>query len=84
MPEVKLRALLRHPIAHVEDHVETRGFAQCSSWILGSYAPALSEKHNACLRLSNNKGFKEESRTKCGVDAIGISTTLESNKSQQA
>jgi hypothetical protein len=28
-----------------------------------------------------NKGFKEESMTKFGVDAIGMSTTLESNKS---
>src|SRR5215510_5106855 len=28
-----------------------------------------------------NKGFKEESRTKFGVDAIGMSTTLESHQS---
>jgi hypothetical protein len=28
-----------------------------------------------------NKGFKEESMTKVGLDAIGTSTTLESNKS---
>jgi hypothetical protein len=41
----------------------------------------LSEKHNAFLRLLKNKGFKGESRTKVGVDAIGMSTTLESNKS---
>jgi hypothetical protein len=43
----------------------------------------LSEKHNACLRLLNQKGFKEESMTKFRVDAIGMSTTLESNKSLQ-
>jgi hypothetical protein len=41
----------------------------------------LSEKHNAFLRPLKNKGFKEESMTKFGVDAIGMSTTLESNKS---
>jgi hypothetical protein len=28
-----------------------------------------------------NKGFKEESMTKVGLDAIGTSTTLEANKS---
>jgi hypothetical protein len=28
-----------------------------------------------------NKGFKEENMTKVGLDAIGKSTTLESNKS---
>jgi hypothetical protein len=52
-----------------------------SYWISGAYAPALSEKQNACLRLWKNKGFKEENVTKFGVDAIGMSTTLESNKS---
>jgi hypothetical protein len=41
----------------------------------------LSEKHNSFLRLLKNKGFKEESMTKVGLDAIGTSTTLESNKS---
>src|SRR5229473_776848 len=49
--------------------------------IPGSYAPALSEKHNSFLRLLKNKGFKEETRTKVGLYAIGKSTTLESNKS---
>jgi hypothetical protein len=29
-----------------------------------------------------NKGFKEERMTKVGLYAIGLSTTLESNKSQ--
>src|SRR6516165_7527680 len=53
-----------------------------SYWIPGSYAPALSEKGNSFLRLLKNKGFREESMTKVGVDAIGTSTTLESNKSQ--
>jgi len=52
-----------------------------SYWIPGSYAPALSEKHNAFFRLCKNKGFKEESMTKVGLYAIGTSTTLESNKS---
>jgi hypothetical protein len=52
-----------------------------SYWIPGSYAPALSEKGNSFLRLLKNKGFREESMTKVGVDAIGTSTTLESNKS---
>jgi hypothetical protein len=41
----------------------------------------LSEKGNSFLRLLKNKGFREESMTKVGVDAIGTSTTLESNKS---
>jgi len=41
----------------------------------------LSEKHSAFLRPLKNKGCKEESRTKFGVDAIGMSTPLESNKS---
>jgi hypothetical protein len=52
-----------------------------SYWIPGSYALALSEKHKSFLKLLKNKGFKEESMTKFGVDAIGMSTTLESNKS---
>ncbi|HSX77562.1 MAG TPA: hypothetical protein VLQ80_03170, partial [Candidatus Saccharimonadia bacterium] len=52
-----------------------------SYWIPGSYAPALSEKHNSFLRLLKNKGFKEETRTKVGLYAIGKSTPLESNKS---
>jgi hypothetical protein len=47
----------------------------------GSYAPMLSEKHHSFLRLLKNKGFKEESMTQVALDAIGTSTTLESNKS---
>jgi hypothetical protein len=43
----------------------------------------LSEKRNLCLRLLTNKGFKDESMTKGGSYAIGTSTTLESNKSQE-
>ena len=35
------------------------------------------------LRLLQKKGFKEESMTQVGLDAIGTSTTLESNKSQR-
>ena len=41
----------------------------------------MSEKHNAFLRPLKNKGLKEESMTKFGMDAISMSTTLESNKS---
>ena len=41
----------------------------------------LSEKHNAFLRLLKKKGFKEESMTKIGLDAIGTSKTLGPNKS---
>ena len=41
----------------------------------------MSEKHNSFLRLLKKKGFKEERMTKVGLDAIGKSTTLESNKS---
>jgi hypothetical protein len=33
------------------------------------------------FKAMENKGFKEESRTKFGVDAIGMSTTPASNKS---
>jgi hypothetical protein len=52
-----------------------------SSWIPGAYAPAWSEKHNSFVRLCKKKGCKEESMTKVGLDAIGTSTTLASNKS---
>ena len=61
--------------------LERKRFRIASNWIPGSYAPALSEKGNSFLRLLKNKGFREESMTKVGVDAIGTSTTLESNKS---
>jgi hypothetical protein len=54
-----------------------------SYWIPGSYAPALSEKQNSFLRLLKNKSFKEERMTKVGLDTIGTSTTLESNKSHR-
>src|SRR5437867_9874649 len=53
-----------------------------SYWIPGSYAPGLSEKRNSFSGLLKNKGFKEERKTKVGLDAIDKSTTLESNKSQ--
>jgi hypothetical protein len=52
-----------------------------SYWIPGSYAPPLSKKQYSFLRLLKNKGFKAESMTKVGLNAIGTSTTLESNKS---
>jgi hypothetical protein len=42
----------------------------------------LSENQNSFLRPLKNKGFKEERVTKIGLYAIGKSTTLESNKSQ--
>ena len=41
----------------------------------------LSEKRNSFSGLLKNKGFKEERKTKVGLDAIDTSTTLESNKS---
>jgi len=56
-------------------------FLRRSYWIPGSYAPSLSKKHHSFLRLLKNKGFKAESMTQVGLDAIGTSTTLESNKS---
>jgi hypothetical protein len=52
-----------------------------SYWIPGSYVPTLSENHNSFLRLLKNKDFKEGSITKVALDAVGTSTTLESNKS---
>jgi hypothetical protein len=54
-----------------------------SYWILGSCAPALSEKRNSFLRLWKDKGFKEERMTKAGLYAIGKSTTLASIKGIQ-
>ena len=69
------------PSTRARMHGIAKGFPNRSYWIPGSYAPALSEKGNSFLRLLKNKGFREESMTKVGVDAIGTSTTLESNKS---
>ena len=57
------------------------GYHERSYWIPGSYAPGLSEKRNSFSGLLKNKGFKEERKTKVGLDAIDKSTTLESNKS---
>ena len=54
---------------------------QRSYWIPGAYIFALSEKHNAFLRLLKNKSFKEEGMAKARLYTIGTSTTLESNKS---
>jgi hypothetical protein len=62
---------------HPEHHILVRSY-----WIPGSYAPSLSKKHHSFLRLLKNKGFQKESMTKVGLDAIGTSMTLESNKSQ--
>jgi hypothetical protein len=53
-----------------------------SSWIPGSYAPPVSKKPHAFLRLWKNKDCKAESMTKVGLDAIGTSTPLASNTSQ--
>jgi hypothetical protein len=63
--------------------IETKqsGIRLRSSWIPGSYAPALSEEGDSLLRLLKNKGFREERLTQVGLYAIGKSTTLESNKS---
>src|SRR4029453_1190506 len=41
----------------------------------------LPKKHHSFLRLLNNKGFKDESMIKGGLDAIGTCTPLESTKS---
>jgi hypothetical protein len=57
------------------------GQYQRSYWIPRSSTPALSEKHNSLVRLLNNKGFREESMTKVGLNALGKTATLESNKS---
>jgi hypothetical protein len=51
-----------------------------SSWMPGSYALALSEKHNACLRLLQKKASRRRARQQ-SLDAIGTSTTLESHTS---
>src|SRR4029434_5511924 len=72
------------PAARKRDTGATAALTQYdrrSYWIPGCYAPPLSKKHHSFLRLLKNKGFKEESMTKVGLDAIGTSTTLESNKS---
>jgi hypothetical protein len=53
-----------------------------SDWMPGSYAPASSEKRNSFLRPLKNKGFQGGRKTKVGLDAIGKSTTLASNKSR--
>jgi len=42
---------------------------------------ALFEKHDSFLRPLKKKGFKEERVTAIGLDDMGKSTTLESNKS---
>jgi len=41
----------------------------------------LSEKHHPFFRPLKKKGFKEERVTKVELYDLGISTTLESNKS---
>jgi hypothetical protein len=46
-----------------------------------SYAPPWSEKRTSLLKAIEKKGFKEERVTTMRLDAIGTSTTLESNKS---
>jgi hypothetical protein len=60
---------------------EGKGFLRVLHLLNVGYAPTLSENHNAFLRLLKKKGFKEERVTKVGLDYIGTSTTLESNKS---
>ena len=47
----------------------------------GLVLQALSEKHSTFLRPLKKKGFKEERVTTIGLDTIGTSPTLESNKS---
>jgi hypothetical protein len=48
----------------------------------GLMLQAWSKKHNSFVRPLKKKGFKEERVTTMGLDDIGKSTTLESNKSQ--
>ena len=57
---------------------------QRSYGIPGSYAATDSEKQLSFSRPLKNNGFKEETGTKILLDAIGTSTTLESNKSHAA
>ena len=52
-----------------------------SYWIPGSYALALSEKHNSLFKTLKNKGFTEEKMAKIELYTISTSTTLEANKS---
>ena len=47
----------------------------------GLMLQALFEKHDSFLRPLKKKGFKEERVTAIGLDDMGKSTTLESNKS---
>ena len=46
-----------------------------------SHAAATPMEHRHGRKKKANKRFKEESMTKVALDTIGISTTLESNKS---
>ena len=62
---------------------KTRGGSMNLTLLLdsGVLCPPLPKKHYSFLRLLKNKGFKAESMTKVGLNTIGTSTTLESNKS---
>jgi RHS repeat-associated protein len=75
LPSAKPNAIASSLVSNVSSNVGR------SYWIPGSYAPLLSKKQYSFLRLLKNKGFKAESMTKVGLNAIGTSTTLESNKS---
>jgi hypothetical protein len=51
-------------------------------WIKSSLGSRVVRKAQLLfLRRQKHKGFKEASRTKVGLDAIGTSTPLDSNKS---
>src|SRR5215471_9776862 len=52
----------------------------CSNMVREA-APTWSEKRTSVFRPLKKKGFKEERVTTIGLDDIGTSTTLESNKS---
>src|SRR3989442_3651638 len=60
----------------------SRRITSSSYWIPGSEASMVPRNLHLFLRALKNKGLKEEIVTKIGLDDLGTSTTLESNKSQ--
>jgi hypothetical protein len=67
---------LAYPLGDNTGCIERRSY-----WIPGSYTPALSEESDSFFKPLKNKGISRESLTKVGLDALGTSTPLESNKS---
>ena len=91
MPRVLQRVLLApHPHDITICPGDNSGIANDTDMVLyeltlfldpRSSAPTLSEKGHAFLRSLKKKGCKEERVATIGLDDIGNSTTLESNKS---